>query len=58
MKQRARLLIEFPENTNVAQLEKELVKKGYKVEILAVLNPLMGFRMPKEFSFEDDKVKP
>jgi len=55
MKQRAKLLIEFPEWKNVAELKMQLAKEGYIVESFAVLNILKGFIIPEDFMFEEEK---
>ncbi|KKM74526.1 hypothetical protein LCGC14_1399510 [marine sediment metagenome] len=55
MKQRAKVFIEFPEDMNVAMLKEQLNENNCKVEVQAVLLPLKGFEIPKEFLFEDEK---
>lgn len=57
MKQRTRMLIELPKNSNVIILEKELKLLGCKIKCLSVFNPINGIKVPSEYLFDDELPK-
>lgn len=56
MVQRAKLLIEFPDGLNSAQLQEDLRRRGCRVESMGVFLQLFeNSSFPESFMFEDEE---
>ena len=53
MEQYARIRLKMPEGVTVADLEKELLERGFKVEITGCFCPIMGIAIPEDFKVKE-----